>query len=129
MRKEINQGRKVRSRSEINNICLKQRRGSGLKESAANLYPNFPSLQLSATPTPSEESQMTPGSYFKLSIIPTNNTSERQEISRDTYCIIICESSLCPTDCDYNYSAPKEYSKDIYMMDFKIGKFMPFKRF
>ena len=42
MRNEINQGRKVRSRSEINNICPKQGRGSGLKASAADLYPNFP---------------------------------------------------------------------------------------
>ena len=28
-----------------------------------------------------------------------------------------------------NYSATKEYSQDIYMMDFKIGKFIQFKRF
>ena len=42
MRNEINQGRKVRSRSEINNICLKQGRGSGLKASAAHPYTNFP---------------------------------------------------------------------------------------
>ena len=46
MRNEINQGRKVRSRNEINNICPKQGRGSGLKASAADLYPNFPWLQL-----------------------------------------------------------------------------------
>ena len=44
MRNKINQGRKVRSRSEINNNCLKQARGSGLKASAADLYPNFPRL-------------------------------------------------------------------------------------
>ena len=52
MRNEINQGRKVRSRSEINNICLKQGRGSGLKASAAHLYTNFPWLQLSPHPHP-----------------------------------------------------------------------------
>jgi len=33
------------------------------------------------------------------------------------------------TDCDNNCSGAKEYSKDIYMMDFKIGKLIPFKRF
>ena len=82
MRNEINQGRKVRSRSEINNICPKQGRGSGLKASAADLYPNFPWLQLPPPPpppTPAQESQMTPESYLKLSIIPTNNISERQQ--------------------------------------------------
>ena len=52
MRNEINQGRKVRSRSEINNICLKQGRESGLKASAAHLYTNFAWLQLSPHPHP-----------------------------------------------------------------------------
>lgn len=33
------------------------------------------------------------------------------------------------TDCDNNFSSTKEYSKDIYIMDFKIGKLIPFKRF